>query len=89
VPRYLINSHILRSGQDPKACAEGAAKMLEKGKIKSVEAKACYCCTNENRVAFIVEGPDQHTVLETVQQQLDISVASIMEVEEVAPKKAN
>lgn len=87
MPRYLINSHILRSGQDAKACAEGAAKMLAKGKIKNIEAKSCYCCSNEKRVAFIVEGPDQQSVLETVQQQLDIPVASIMEVEEVTSKE--
>ena len=60
--------------------------MLARGKIKNIEAKACYCCTDEKRVAFIIEGPDQHTVLETVQQQLDIPVASIMEVEEVPAK---
>jgi hypothetical protein len=87
MPRYLVNSHILRSGTDPRACAEGAAKMLARGKIKNIEAKSCYCCTNEKRVAFIIEGPDQNTVLETVQQQLDIPVQSIMEVEEVPTQK--
>lgn len=87
MPRYLINSHILRSGTDPRACAEGAAKMLEKGKFKDIEARSCFCGTDENRVVFIIEGPDQHTVLETVQEQLDIPVASIFEIEEVTPKK--
>jgi len=86
VPKYLINSHILHSGKNPRACAEGAAKMLARGKIKNIEVKACYCCTNEKRVSFLIEGPDQHTVLETVQEQLDIPVASIMEVEEVPVK---
>ena len=86
MPRYLINSHILRSGTDPRACAEGAAKQLSRGKIKGIEAKACYCCSDEKRVALVVEGPDQHTVLETIQQQIDIPVASIFEVEEVTPK---
>ena len=87
MPRYLINSHILRSGTDPRACAEGAAKMLARGKIKNIEAISCYCCTDEKRVAFIIEGPDQNTVLETVQLQLDIPVESIMEVEAVPTPK--
>jgi hypothetical protein len=83
MPRYLVNSAILRSGKDPKACAQGAAKMLQRGKIKGIEAKSCYCCGQEGRVAFVIEGPDEHSVLETVQEQLDIPVASITEVEEV------
>ncbi len=83
MPEYLINSAILRSGKDPKACAEGAAKNLARGKIKGIEAKSCYCCGQDGRVAFLIEGPDEHTVLETIQEQLDIPVASIMEVEEV------
>jgi len=87
MPTYLINSEILRSGTDPRSCAEGAAKMLARGKIKNIEAKACYCCTGEKRVAFLVEGPDRNTVLEVVQQQLNIPVASIMEAEEVPTPK--
>jgi hypothetical protein len=87
MPRYLVNSHILRSGQDSRDCAEGVAKMLSKGKIKDIEIKACYFCTEEKRGSFVIEGPDEHTVLETVQQQIDIPVASIMEVEEVNPQK--
>jgi hypothetical protein len=87
MPRYLINSHILRSGTDPRICAEGAAKMLAKGKTKDIAATSCYCGTDQKRVAFIIKGPDQHTMLETVKQQLEIPVASIFEVEEVALKK--
>lgn len=83
MPRYLVNSAILKSGKDPKTCAEGAAKMLAKGKYKDIEAKSCYCCTNEARAAFIIEGPSQDAVLEAVQEQLDIPVASILEVQEV------
>ncbi len=83
LPRYLVNSAILESGKNPKACAEGAAKMLQPGKIKGIEAKACYCCTGENRVAFLIDGPSQDAVLETVQEQLNIPVASITEAEEV------
>jgi hypothetical protein len=83
LPRYLVNSAILENGKNPKTCAEGAAKMLQQGKIRGIEAKACYCCTGENRVAFLIEGPSQDAVLETVQEQLDIPVASIMEAEEI------
>jgi hypothetical protein len=83
LPRFLVNSAILQSGKNPKACAEGAAKTLAKEKINGVEAKSCYCCTNENRVAFIIEGPSQDAVLQTVQEQLNIPVASITEVQEV------
>jgi hypothetical protein len=82
LPKFLVNSAILHSDKDPKACAEGAAKMLSRGKIKDIEAISCYCCTNEPRVAFLIKGPSKDAVLETVQQQLDIPVASIMEVEE-------
>ena len=87
MPRYLVNSAILRSSRDPRACAEGAAKMLEKGKIKGIEAKSCYCCASEDRVAFIIEGPSEDAVLEVLQEQLDIPVASIFEVNEVTTKK--
>ncbi len=83
LPRFLVNSAILKSGKDAKSCAEGAAKMLARGKIKDIEAKACYCCTDESRVAFIIEGPSQDAVLETLQEHLNIPVASILEVEEV------
>ncbi len=82
LPRFLVNSAILHSDKDPKACAEGAAKMLSRGKIKDIEAISCYCCTDEPRVAFLIEGPNKNAVLETVQQQLNIPVASIMEVQE-------
>lgn len=60
--------------------------MLAKEKIKNIELKSCYCCGQEGRVAFVIEGPSEHDVLETVQEQLDIPVASIMEVEEVTAK---
>jgi hypothetical protein len=80
----MVNSAILKSGKDPKACAQGAAKMLAKGKIKDVELKACYCCESENRVAFLIDGPSVDAVLQVVQEQLDVPVASIMEAEEVS-----
>ena len=81
---YMVNSAILKSGKDSKACAQGAAKMLGKGKIKGIEIKACYCCESENRVAFLIEGPSEDAILRVVQEQLDVPVASIMEAEEVS-----
>ena len=85
--RYLVNSHILRSGNDPRACAEGAAKMLARGKIKDIEAISCFCCTDEKKVAFLIEAPNEDAVLQTLQEQLDIPVESIMKVEQVAVGK--
>ena len=81
---YMINSAILKSGKDPKACAQGAVKMLSKGKIKGIEMKACYCCESENRISFLIDGPSEEAVLRVVQEQLDIPVASIMVAEEVS-----
>lgn len=86
LPRYLVNSAILRSGKDPRACAEGAARMLSTGKFKNVEAKSCYCCGPEGRVAFIIEGPNQEAVQEAL-DQINIPVASIQEAEEVTPQQ--
>lgn len=87
MPRYLVNSAILGSGKEPRACAEGAAKMLEKGKIRDIQAISCYCCKQEDRVAFVIQGPSEDAVLQVLQEQLNIPVASISEVEEVATKK--
>jgi hypothetical protein len=56
--------------------------MLAKGKIRDIEAKACYCCGSEGRVAFIIEGPSRDAVLETL-ERIQIPVASITEAEEV------
>lgn len=82
MPKFLVQSAILRSEHNPQSCAEGVAKNLARGKVKDVEAVACYCCNKENRVAFLIEGPNEDEVLEVVQEQLDIPVASIMEVAE-------
>jgi len=83
---YIVNSAILHSDKDPKACATGAAKMLTSGKIKDITVKSCYCCTNEQRVAFIIDGPSSDAVLE-VMKQINVPVASILEVEEVKPSQ--
>ncbi len=82
--RYLVNSAILRSGKDPRTCAEGSAKMLARGDIKDVSLKSCYCCTGEGRVAFIIEAENSDAVL-TAMDKINVPVASIMEVEEVLP----
>ena len=82
LPRFLVNSAILPSSKEPKNCAEGAAKMLSRGKIKDVEAIACYCCTDEPKVVLLIDGPNKNIVLETIQQHLNIPVASIMEAQE-------
>jgi hypothetical protein len=85
MPRYLLNSAILRSGKDPKTCAVGAAKQLTSGKIKDISVISCYCCSDQNRVAFIVEASSSDKVLE-IMEKIDVPVASIMEVEEIPAK---
>jgi len=57
--------------------------MLARKPVEGIDIRSCYCCASENRVAFVVEGPDEESVLHTIQEHLDIPVASIMEVEEV------
>jgi hypothetical protein len=83
LPKFLVNSAILTSGKNPKTCAEGALKMLARGKIKGIEAKSCYCCGQEERVALIIEAPNQETLLEVLQEKINLPVASITEIEEV------
>ena len=82
MPRFLVNSAILRSGKDPKTCAQGAAKMLSRGQIKGIEMKSCYCCSQEGRVAFIIEAPSRDAALEAF-EKIDLPIASILEAEEV------
>ncbi len=85
LPRFIVDSAILRSGKDPKTCAEGAAKMLTGGRIKGIEAKSCYCCGSEGRVAFVIDAPSKDALLETF-EKIDLPIASIMEAEEVTAK---
>jgi hypothetical protein len=82
LPSFIVDSAILRSGKDPKTCATGAAKMLTEGKIKDITVKSCYCCTDENRVAFLIEAPSQDALLEAL-EKIDVPVAAIREVNEV------
>ena len=83
ITRYPINSDILHLGTDPRICSKSETKMLSKRKIKDIEAKACFRCTEDKRAAFILESPNQHTVLESCNKQ-DLPVASV--TEEVAGK---
>ena len=87
MPRYLVNSAILRSGKDPRACAEGAAKMLAKGKIKDVEAKSCFAVPQKAEWLSSLKEQVKTLCCKILQEQMDIPVASIFEVEEVTPKK--
>jgi len=82
MPSYIVNSAILRSGKDPKTCATGSAKMLTNGKIKDINVKSCYCCTDENRVAFLIEAPSEEVLLEAL-EKIDLPVAAISEVQEM------
>jgi hypothetical protein len=84
LPKFLIQSAILKTKENAKSCAEGAAKMLARGKVQGIEAKACYCCEQENRAAFLIEGPSQAAVLETMQEHLNIPIASITEVSDIS-----
>ena len=56
--------------------------MLSTGKVRDIQAKACYCCSTEGRVAFVVEAASRDAVLEAM-EKFDIPVASIMDAEEV------
>ncbi len=56
--------------------------MLTEGKIKDITVKSCYCCTDENRVAFLIEAPSQDALLEAL-EKIDVPVAAIREVNEV------
>ncbi len=82
MPSYIVNSAILRSGKDPKTCATGSAKMLTTGKIKDITVKSCYCCTDQNRVAFLIEAPNEDVLLEAL-EKIDLPVAAITEVQEI------
>jgi hypothetical protein len=81
---YVVQSAILRPLQDPKACALGAPKMLQKGGIKTVTVRSCYCCSEYGSVVFVVENGGRDEVLEAF-NRINVPVASIMEVEEIKP----
>jgi ribosomal protein S11 len=81
---FVVNSAILNSNTDAKACAVGAPKMLKDAGIENVKVKSCYCCGEEGRVVFIMIGDSRDAVLEAF-QKVNVPVASIMETTEVPP----
>jgi hypothetical protein len=83
--KFVVNSAILTPTMDAKACAVGAPKMLKDAGVENVKVKSCYCCGEEDRVVFIMEGNSRDAVLEAF-LKVNVPVASIMEAEEVAPE---
>jgi hypothetical protein len=84
--KFLVNSGILPAGMDPMACAVGTPKMLEKAGIKNVKVKSCYCCGPEGKIVFVAEAQSKEALMDAL-TKIDLPVASIMETEEVMPKK--
>ncbi len=79
---YIVQSAILRPLQDPKACALGAPKMLQKGGVRNVKVRSCYCCSEYGSVVFVVENGNRDEVLEAF-NRINVPIASVLEVEEV------
>jgi hypothetical protein len=82
---FVVNSAILSPTMDAKACAIGAPKMLKNAGVENVKVTSCYCCGEEGRVVFIMEGDNRDAVLEAF-LKVNVPVASIMEAEEVPPE---
>ncbi len=78
---FIVSSAILRPMQDPKACAVGAPKMLDRAGIKSVKMRSCYCCSDYGTVVFVVDGENRDVVLDAF-NRINVPIASILEVEE-------
>jgi hypothetical protein len=83
--KFIVNSAILPSNVDPKACAMDAPKMLINAGVKNAKIMSCYCCGPEGRVVFVAEAEDREALL-TALNRINVPVASIMETEEVKPK---
>jgi hypothetical protein len=84
--KFVVNSAILPAGMDPMACAVGTPKMLENAGIKNVRVKSCYCCGKEGKLVFVAEAESKESLMEAL-TKINMPVASIMETEEVTPKK--
>lgn len=84
--KFIVNTAILTPKMDPESCAVGAPDMLVKAGIKDTKIISCYCCMTEGRVVFIVESENKDKALEAL-NRINVPVASIMEAEEVKPKK--
>lgn len=80
MPTFIVNSAILRPSRDPKACATETPKVFLQLGTKDVKLQACYCCSDEGRVVFVMQGPNQDAILDTL-NKLNVPVASIMEAE--------
>ena len=84
--KFVVNSAILPASMDPMACAVGTPKMLEKAGIKNVKIKSCFCCGQEGKIVFVADAESKESLMDAL-TKINLPVASIMEAEEVAPKK--
>ena len=84
--KFIVNSSVMSSGMDPMSCALGTYKMLAKEKITAVKVDACYCCGPEGKVVAVFKAPTKEDLSKAL-EKVKFPVESIMEVEEVKPKK--
>ena len=84
--KFVVNSAILPASMDPMACAVGTPKMLEKAGIKNVKIKSCFCCGQEGKIVFVADAESKESLMDAL-TKINLPVVSIMEAEEVAPKK--
>ncbi len=84
--KFIVNTAILTPKMDPQSCATGAPSLLTKAGIKDTKIISCYCCMTEGSIVFVVESEDKDSVLEAL-NRINVPVASIMEAEEVKPRK--
>lgn len=54
IKTFTVNSAILGTSKDAKACAVGAPSMLKDAGVDKVKVKSRYCCGEEGRVVFIM-----------------------------------
>ncbi len=81
MPTFIVNSAILRPNTDPKACAANTQRIFSQSGEKDVKMQSCYCCSEQGRIVFIMQGPSQEKVLEAF-KRVNVPVESIMEAEE-------
>jgi nitrate reductase NapAB chaperone NapD len=84
--KFIVNSAILPASMDPLACAVGTPKMLEKAGIKNVKVKSCFCCGQEGKIVFVADAESKESLMDAL-TKINLPIASIMEAEEVTPKK--
>jgi len=83
MPTFIVNSAILRPNTDPKACAVNTQKIFSQSGTKDVTMKSCYCCSEQGRTVFIMQGPNQDATLEAF-RRVNVPVESILEVEDMS-----